>query len=84
MRFENRYATKDGRRFWLSWTAASDDDGATIYAVARNVTERRKVETMKLPDRLRLQTRFSPAARLPQYRELLEEKAYVGQTRIAS
>jgi diguanylate cyclase (GGDEF)-like protein/PAS domain S-box-containing protein len=38
--FENRYACKDGSYRWLSWHASPEPGGA-IYAVARDITERR-------------------------------------------
>ncbi|MEV6349755.1 ATP-binding protein [Actinoplanes sp. NPDC051851] len=41
--FENRYLARDGSYRWLNWNATVDSDGA-IYAVARDTTERRKVE----------------------------------------
>lgn len=40
--FENRYATKEGGWRWLLWSARSD--GEKIYAVAKNITERKRVE----------------------------------------
>jgi diguanylate cyclase (GGDEF)-like protein/PAS domain S-box-containing protein len=41
--FENRYATKDGGWRWLLWSARSD--GEKIYAVAKDITERKKTES---------------------------------------
>ncbi len=41
--FENRYACKDGSYRWLAWKAEPTPDG-TIYAVARDVTGRMRVE----------------------------------------
>jgi PAS domain S-box-containing protein len=40
--FENRYRTKDGGYRWLSWRAQPGED--VVYAVARDVTERREFE----------------------------------------
>jgi diguanylate cyclase (GGDEF)-like protein/PAS domain S-box-containing protein len=40
--FENRYRAKDGSWHWLSWTSRSDGD--LIYSVARDITERKRVE----------------------------------------
>jgi diguanylate cyclase (GGDEF)-like protein/PAS domain S-box-containing protein len=40
--FENRYATKDGGWRWLLWSARSD--GQRIYAVAKDITERKERE----------------------------------------
>ncbi|BAY40748.1 PAS/PAC sensor signal transduction histidine kinase [Nostoc sp. NIES-2111] len=41
-RFENRYLCKDGSYCWLSWTSVAHDD--FIFAVARDVTERKVAE----------------------------------------
>jgi diguanylate cyclase (GGDEF)-like protein/PAS domain S-box-containing protein len=38
--FENRYTCKDGRFKWLSWHASAAP-GGSIYAVARDITERK-------------------------------------------
>ena len=40
--FENRYQAKDGSWHWLVWSARSDSERK--YAVARDVTERKRVE----------------------------------------
>jgi len=42
--FENRYLCKDGGHRWLSWNAVAAPKQQLIYAVARDVTERRRVE----------------------------------------
>lgn len=41
--FENRYCLKDGSYRWLDWVSISDKTG-TLYAVARDVTERKRIE----------------------------------------
>jgi two-component system, cell cycle sensor histidine kinase and response regulator CckA len=41
---ENRYLCKDGSFRWLAWQSAIDSSGTTVYAVARDITERRKQE----------------------------------------
>ncbi|MBO3740127.1 PAS domain S-box protein [Actinoplanes flavus] len=38
---ENRYRGRDGSYRWLSWTATPAEDGSSIYAVARDITEQR-------------------------------------------
>lgn len=42
--FVNRYLCKDGSFRWLRWNAAPDREDRVIYAVARDVTERKKAE----------------------------------------
>ena len=42
--FENRYRRRDGSYVWLSWNAHSDPATGLIFAVAREVTEQRRVE----------------------------------------
>ncbi len=41
--FENRYRCKDGSLRWMQWTAAAAPDG-TIFAAARDITERKETE----------------------------------------
>ena len=42
--FENRYRGKDGTYIWLEWNATGFADQGEIYAAARDVTERKRVE----------------------------------------
>jgi PAS domain S-box-containing protein len=42
--FENRYVCKNGSYRWFEWTAAPVLEERLIYAVARDVTERRRAE----------------------------------------
>ncbi|MGQ7947121.1 PAS domain-containing sensor histidine kinase [Flavobacterium sp. WC2509] len=42
--FENRYVTKSGEIVWLSWTSMPIPDEKLVYAVAKNVTHRKKQE----------------------------------------
>jgi len=45
--FENRFRRKDGTWRWLSWRATALPERGLIYAVARDISERKKVEQMK-------------------------------------
>jgi PAS domain S-box-containing protein len=45
--FENRYAAKAGGWRWLSWRAVSVPEKGLIYAVARDISERKRIEQMK-------------------------------------
>ncbi len=42
--FENRYRCKDGSWRWLSWNSTHDKNEELIFAVARDVTEQKKLE----------------------------------------
>ncbi len=42
--FENRYLCKDGSYRWLLWNAVSIPSQKVIYAVARNITERKRAD----------------------------------------
>ena len=42
--FENRYQTKSGRIVWLLWTSIPIEDEKLIYAVAKNITDKKELE----------------------------------------
>ena len=44
MTHENRYRCRNGSYRWLEWTANAAIDEETVYGVARDVTERRRME----------------------------------------
>lgn len=43
--FENRYITKSGEMVWLSWTSLKVESDQLIFAIAKNITHKKKVET---------------------------------------
>ena len=45
--FENRYLCKNGLFRWLRWNASSDTGHRTMYSVARDVTDARRIETKR-------------------------------------
>lgn len=60
--FQNRYRRRDGSHCWLEWTSIPDD--GKLYAVARDVTDRRRTEEAlrQSEDRFSKVFMFSPAA----------------------
>lgn len=42
--FENRYQTKSGEIVWLAWTSMNIDSDQLVFAVAKNITHRKKLE----------------------------------------
>jgi diguanylate cyclase (GGDEF)-like protein len=52
---ENRYLDKDGEIHWLEWTSVAVPDEKVIYAVARDVTDRKMLE-----QRMELLSRSDP------------------------
>jgi diguanylate cyclase (GGDEF)-like protein/PAS domain S-box-containing protein len=53
--FENRYLDKDGGVHWIEWTSVGVPEEERIYAVARDVTERKLLE-----QELELRSRSDP------------------------
>ena len=43
--FENRYVTKNGEIVWLSWTSLPVDRDQLIFAIAKNITHKKRLET---------------------------------------
>ncbi|MDI6033589.1 PAS domain-containing sensor histidine kinase [Flavobacterium sp. LB2P84] len=44
LNFENRYLTKSGAIVWLSWTSMPVESEKLVYAIAKNITHKKKVE----------------------------------------
>lgn len=42
--FENRYVTKSGEIVWLSWTSMPVKSQQLVFAIARNITDKKKLE----------------------------------------
>lgn len=42
--FENRYLTKGGETVWLSWTSMPIESEGVIFAIAKNITDKKRVE----------------------------------------
>ncbi len=42
--FENRYKKKDGTYVWLEWHSTPDTATGKLYAIARDITERKKAQ----------------------------------------
>ncbi len=61
MRFENRYRTKEGDYRWLDWTSHPIADQDLTYAIAHDVTERKKAEKILIESEARLMSIFRAA-----------------------
>jgi len=44
MNYENRYITKSGESIWLAWTATSLKNVNLIYAIAKDITYKKRIE----------------------------------------
>ncbi|HTN21764.1 MAG TPA: PAS domain-containing sensor histidine kinase [Pelobium sp.] len=44
LNFENRYLTKSGEEVWLSWTSMPIIENQYVFAIAKEVTHRKKME----------------------------------------
>jgi PAS domain S-box-containing protein len=49
--FQNRYLCSDGSYRWLEWTSRPDYEAGLMYAVARDVTERKQAEDLVVRQR---------------------------------
>jgi PAS domain S-box-containing protein len=64
--FENRYLCKDGSYRWLLWNAAPDHGQKTIYSVARDITDRKRLEQEREQLVAKLQTALAEVRTLQQ------------------
>jgi PAS domain S-box-containing protein len=46
--FENRYLCKDGSYRWLAWQSVTEPGAPLVFAVARDITERREMDHERL------------------------------------
>jgi len=44
LNFENRYLTKSGEIVWLSWTSMPVPSEKLVYAIAKNITHKKRIE----------------------------------------
>ncbi|MDB5089577.1 MAG: domain S-box-containing protein [Mucilaginibacter sp.] len=44
LNFENRYVTKSGEIVWLHWTSMPIDSKKIVFAIAKNITHKKKLE----------------------------------------
>ena len=44
LNFENRYLTKSGEIVWLSWTSMPVQNEKLVYAIAKNITHKKRIE----------------------------------------
>jgi putative two-component system response regulator len=56
LNFQNRYRTKDGSYRWLEWMSSPDPLGRDLIAVARDITDRKRLEELEHEYQHRLET----------------------------
>lgn len=44
LNFENRYVTKSGEIVWLSWTSMPVESEKLVYAIAKNISHKKRIE----------------------------------------
>ncbi|MBN3581665.1 PAS domain S-box protein [Algoriphagus aestuarii] len=45
LNFENRYVHKSGEIIWLSWTSQPFDDQKLVFAIAKDITHKKRIES---------------------------------------
>ncbi len=55
--FENRYLCRDGSYKWFHWTSQPDDEHQLMYAVARDVTEEKRIRELLETQAVELEAR---------------------------
>ncbi|MDN4165063.1 PAS domain-containing sensor histidine kinase [Cytophagales bacterium LB-30] len=45
--FENRYITKKGEVIWLSWTSYPIENEKVVFAIAKDITHKKRMETQR-------------------------------------
>jgi PAS domain S-box-containing protein len=48
LNYENRYVKKDGEIVWLAWTSMPNDATKTVYAIAKNITHKKRLEEERI------------------------------------
>jgi PAS domain S-box-containing protein len=73
--FENRYLCKDGTYKWLAWTSHPDLKERLLYAVAREVTQRKQEMNSLIGERTELEEKQTELmGRVEETEEELQEK----------
>ncbi len=65
--FVNRYIKKDGNLIWLEWTSIYFSDKEIVFAIAKDVTERKKIE-------MEVEVQFNKYKSLANHFKLSQEK----------
>ena len=78
--FENRYRCKDGSYKWLAWTSTPDPEKGITFSVARDITEKKRMEDElktaydDLEEKVKERTIDLAAAKHRLEKEILERK----------
>ncbi|MEW6068045.1 MAG: EAL domain-containing protein [Nitrospirota bacterium] len=77
--FENRYLCKDGSYKWISWNAFPLIKEKLIFAIARDITEQKRVEEelKKVHDDLEIAVNARTAELRRRTEDLLKERAFI-------